>query len=463
MIHLLNKARHVVYETNDVDSYNPEVWANESLMILQNNMVMPFLVHRDFEDEIQEQGDIVNTRKPDNFTAKRKDVEDDVTVQNATAPNVAVPLDQHIHTTFRIRDSQMSKSFKNLVTEFLEPAVISLAQACDQIIIGQAAQWLNNRSYYAGGLSQGSGKTMVTRSRRRMTDNQAPMAPRHMVHSPSSEEDINNVSELTNANTLGDEGTRMREANLGRLLGFNHWVDQNVTSTTDENIDKNTAAVNLAAGYAAGTTTMVIDGASAGFATGDWFKVAGDNTPQRITSGLSGTAAGSITFTPGLSSAVADNAELVSADPALVNNSGGYAIKYAKEIAYDGATNSIKTGQMVAFGTATDFYTVIEGTSTTILLDRPLEAAIADNAEIRLVPPGNFNFAWHPNAISFVNRPLAAPDPNTGVRGATLNFNGIAIRVVMTYDGIKQGHLVTVDLLCGVKVLDLSLGCLAFS
>jgi hypothetical protein len=32
------------------------------------------------------------------------------------------------------------------------------------------------------------------------------------------------------------------------------------------------------------------------------------------------------------------------------------------------------------------------------------------------------------------------------------------MRVVMTYDGNLQGHLVTCDLLCGVKVLDINLG-----
>ena len=28
------------------------------------------------------------------------------------------------------------------------------------------------------------------------------------------------------------------------------------------------------------------------------------------------------------------------------------------------------------------------------------------------------------------------------------------MRVVITYDGTAQGHLVTLDMLCGVKVLD---------
>ena len=57
---------------NSVDAYIPELWAQESLMILEANMVMAGLVHRDFENEIAEFGDIVNTRRPQKFEAKRK-------------------------------------------------------------------------------------------------------------------------------------------------------------------------------------------------------------------------------------------------------------------------------------------------------------------------------------------------------------------------------------------------------
>jgi len=36
------------------------------------------------------------------------------------------------------------------------------------------------------------------------------------------------------------------------------------------------------------------------------------------------------------------------------------------------------------------------------------------------------------------------------------------LRVTITYDGEKQGHLVTVDILCGVKVLNTDLGGVIF-
>ena len=48
---------------NDNDAYIPERWAQEGLLLLEENSVTAALVHRDFEDEVREFGDVVNTRR----------------------------------------------------------------------------------------------------------------------------------------------------------------------------------------------------------------------------------------------------------------------------------------------------------------------------------------------------------------------------------------------------------------
>lgn len=45
-------------------AFIPALWANESIAILEENMVVSNLIHRDFENVIQNFGDTVNTRKP---------------------------------------------------------------------------------------------------------------------------------------------------------------------------------------------------------------------------------------------------------------------------------------------------------------------------------------------------------------------------------------------------------------
>src|SRR5664280_518751 len=89
----LSRPFAVCYE-NSLDAYVPELWAQEGLAILEENMVMANLVHRDFENTVAKFGDVVNTRKPGEFKIRRKTDGTALTQQDATATNIPVPLDQ---------------------------------------------------------------------------------------------------------------------------------------------------------------------------------------------------------------------------------------------------------------------------------------------------------------------------------------------------------------------------------
>jgi hypothetical protein len=114
----------------------------------------------------------------------------------------------------------------------------------------------------------------------------------------------------------------------------------------------------------------------------------------------------------------------------------------------------------VQFAAAGAVYTVIDvvTASNKILLDRPLDANLADDAVVLIGPNGTYNFAFVRNAISLVVRPMAVPRSGSGATGAVANYRGLAVRVVWSYDANKQGLLVTVDMLCGIAVLDTLLG-----
>ena len=97
----------------------PELWAHEGLTMLEENMVMANLVHRDFEDTIAKFGDVVNTRRPGEFKIRRKTDGSPLNQQDATAINVPVPLDQWFYRSFVIRDGEGSKSFQDLTDIYL--------------------------------------------------------------------------------------------------------------------------------------------------------------------------------------------------------------------------------------------------------------------------------------------------------------------------------------------------------
>jgi hypothetical protein len=206
---------------------------------------------------------------------------------------------------------------------------------------------------------------------------------------------------------------------------------------------------------------------------GAYFKVGADAIPHRIT-GIANLSTDDVdvTFTPALKRAVVNDADAQLYKTALVNqpaSTTGYAADYSKEIVIDGLVGAIEPGTMVSFSDASNSRLAIDGTycvlSVTnsagntigITLDRPLEAAIDDNDIVCLGPAGDYNFAFHKNALALVCRPLA-PAPSGLAISSVQNANGIAIRVTITYNGTKQGVLVTVDLLTGIATLDTDLG-----
>lgn len=445
---------------NDNEAFIPELWAQESLAILEENMVIGMLVHRDFSPLVANFGDTVHTRRPSEFTAVRKTDADNVTKQDASATNVPVKLNQWSHTSFVIKDGEASKSFKDLVQVYLAPAMLSQARFLDRILLGRYSSFLLNSNVYGrlGQLSSSNAVDYILGTRNKMNINKAYMEGRNMILTPSAETALLNLGLFTSAEQVGDNGTALREASLGRKFGFNMFMSQNMASVAAGNTVV-TGEINLAAGYPAGTTTVTVDGLSAAITNGTWFVIEGDDVPHQVVSTVGGATPTSITFTPATLRAVVDNADLTIYTPGAVNFASGYAADYAKEITVNGFTVAPQIGQFVTFGTQTTKYTVIGVNALVgITLDRPLEAAIAHTDKVNIGPKGEYNLAFHRDAIALVTRPLELPMSGAGARAAVVNNNGFSMRVVITYNGEAQGHLVTLDMLCGTAILDTNLG-----
>lgn len=446
---------HKIYTpAHDNDALIPEIWAQEALMQLENNMVMGNLVHRDFENEIAQFGDTVNAHRPAVRKPTRKTDADDVNSTATDTANIPVVLNQHIYDSFIIKDGEESLSFKDLVATHLTPSIQGMAQFVDQLLCTQVYNFIGANS--VGKLGVDVGKSTLIGVRERANDLKWGQQGRNLIMPSAMEASLLDTDLFVGANTVGDEGSALREGNLGRKFGINTFMDQNAPSVAAGNTTK-TGAVNNAAGYQAGATTVTVDGFSAAIAAGSWFTIAGDMTPQRVVSTVGGAIPTSIVFTPGLRHAVADNAVVTSVTAGAINLGAGYDANYSKDIVVDGFTISPKTGQLASIAQGVN-HGILEsrnGPSTTSLMfDRPLAAAAADNAVVGIGPAGNFGFALKKEALAFVSRPLAAPKEGTGARSFVANYNGLAIRVVITYDGVKQGHRVTVDMLGGVATLD---------
>jgi hypothetical protein len=447
---------------NDNTALIPEIWSREALATLMSNTIMASLVYRDFENQIADYGDVVNTSRPADFKGKRKTDADNVVTQNAVSPNIRVPLDQHLHVSFVIKDGEYSKALPDLLERYMEPAARELAEKVDQVLTGQAARLAVNSVGRLTEITELNADTFVLDADQLLNDNRAPKSGRYLVLSSKANRACLGAELFVSAEKRGDEGTALREASLGRVYGFDGFMDQNVNNVRPDLDDSQTSTITGAhpQGHASTIPTALT---FASTPVGSYIRIPGHTRVYRVAVVTDNAGSATITLDQPLEKAVAAADPIVGTKAGAVNLVAGYANGYVKEIAVDGhaSNRGPQVGQVVTFGTGVNSktYTVIDvtvlsATSSEILLDRPLEAALVNDQAAFYGPAGNRNLAFTRDAIALVTRPLALPPEGSGARSAVTSFDGLSMRVVMTYDGVAQGTRVTFDLLCGVAILD---------
>ncbi len=354
---------------------SPLIVAREALITLENNMVMGNLIHRGYEKEYQSIGATVIVRKPTSFTATA--FTSTVGYSTITESSVSVILNQHWDVSFEITSQELSLDVIDFTEQFLEPAGRAIAQAVDSTVLSLAGTAI--ASHYpvtsTPVVSDIAGLAAV------LDVMKVPMSQRVLVMHPTTEAAYISLDAFLNADKRGDGPRALKEAELGRVMGFDTYMDQNV-KRFDSGATGDLAGA-LKAAWAVGSTTGTIDAISAGatFAIGDVFKVTG----------------------------------------------------------YD------EWFLCTAAATATD--------STAILTFSPaVKGAMADNAVVTFQDDHKMNLGFHKNAFALVSAPLSPPIG--GAKAAVVSHNGLACRVVYGYDQQYKKNQISVDFLCGFKVLD---------
>jgi hypothetical protein len=253
----LSVARPSCY-ANSNSAFFATLWAREGLRILEEQMVMAALVVRDFENEVAHFGQTVNTRRPANFFVSRNDDVNAPVVQNAAATNVSVTLNQRFSTSFVIKDGEETLSFQELIDTYIVPGMMTQARGIDRALLGLIPQFLGTPSQRAGGLgtlTETNAKDQVLSAREVLNQNRAPMDPRNLVLSTASETAILKDPIFIKAMERGDDGRALTEARLGRILGFNTYLDQNTPSIAFGSTDVLTGTVTDA--LSVGTTGSI--------------------------------------------------------------------------------------------------------------------------------------------------------------------------------------------------------------
>lgn len=202
----------------------PDIIAREALMVLRNNAVMANLVHRDFSNEFAAVGDTISVRKPATFEAK--EYGGSISVQDATEGSVTVTLDKHLDVSFAVTSKELTLDIQDFSEQLLKPAMQAFADKIDSYLLGLAADVTQNVDYDP---DTDNIRNVVVDARKYLTDAAAPLTDRRFVYGADIEADLLKTDLFLAADKVGDEGTALREASLGRKLGLDFYVDQNAT------------------------------------------------------------------------------------------------------------------------------------------------------------------------------------------------------------------------------------------
>lgn len=198
----------------------PDIIAREALMILRNNAVMANLVHRDYSDEFANGvGDTITIRKPASFVAN--EFTGTIAVQDANETGVPVKMDKHLDVSFAVSAKQLSMDIKDFSAQLLVPAMNAFADKVDKYLLGLSSDITNSVAATA------VVKDDVIDARAYLTKAGAPLTDRRFVYDSDFETELLKTDLFVSAEKVGDEGTALREASLGRKYGMDFYVDQN--------------------------------------------------------------------------------------------------------------------------------------------------------------------------------------------------------------------------------------------
>lgn len=198
----------------------PSIIAREALMVLRNNAVMPRLVHRNYSSEfVAGVGDTITIRKPATFEAKEFGGE--ITVQDAKENSITVKMDKLLDVSFAVTAKELTLDIADFSRQFIVPAMQAFADKVDGYLLELAKNATNTVA------STGDTRKDVVAARKVLTENAAPLTERRFVYGSDMEADLLNTDLFISAEQVGDAGTALREASLGRKFGMDFYVDQN--------------------------------------------------------------------------------------------------------------------------------------------------------------------------------------------------------------------------------------------
>jgi hypothetical protein len=268
--------------SNTLSTYNPIFYAQEALTQLEKALGMAARVYRGFDDSAtaRQYGDTITIRVPGSFSAQNAPS----SAQDITATSTSISLNQWKEVKFSLTDKELAYTSQRIVDEHIRPAAYALADNIDQALFGLYV----DVPWYSGWTGPAA-VADITAVRKIMFGNKVDLSDESMVHfavSGTIEKELLDLAAFSQWQGAGQTGveTQLR-GYLGKRYGFNFFAAQNAPSFTNGTFADLAGAIDNGAGYAAGSTTIHIDGITDGtYPVGTIIEITGHTQKYVVTS-----------------------------------------------------------------------------------------------------------------------------------------------------------------------------------
>lgn len=205
----------------------PQIIANEALMVLQSNLVMANLVHRDYSKEFVKVGDTITVRKPAKFVAKN--FTGQTSAQDITEGSVTVKMDRFRDITVNVGAKELTLDIKDFSSQVITPAMQAIAQAIDADLL-------------AVGISK-AGKSATVSATPVISDiagvgkaldmSKAPRDNRRLVLPPTTLYKYNTLDNFAKQCYKGDSQA-LKDSEIGKVYTCETYMSQNCPENQSE-------------------------------------------------------------------------------------------------------------------------------------------------------------------------------------------------------------------------------------
>jgi len=201
----------------------PSLITKETLVILENNLVMAGKVNRQFENQFVKIGSTLTIRKPNRF---RVTSGPGLQIQNISEPSTSITISNQKHVDFQFTSQDLTLTVEEFSERYLKPAAAELANQIDYDILTNFNQLFNEVGSPG---SVPSNFQALANVGQRMDEGAVPQDGRVLILNPAAYWAMANGLSALYVRSVAEPALK---GFLANIANFEIYLDQNIQAQT---------------------------------------------------------------------------------------------------------------------------------------------------------------------------------------------------------------------------------------